>query len=203
MYLLLEPTEVCIYARIIFEANLAAGIGKGFVTYYLARPNTTVIAAVRDVSSEQAKQLDTLSRGNGTRLIIVLLDANSATSAAQAASEIQTTHRVDHIDVVIANAGICNSSGPVLDVDERDMYAHFEVNTMGPLRLFQAMAPLLQEAMAPKFVYISTQLASIGGIGQTPTLTVAYGISKAAGNYLVRKIHAENEHLIALSFDPG
>lgn len=182
---------------------MAAGIGKGFVTYYLARPNTTVIAAVRDVSSEQAKQLDTLSRGNGTRLIIVLLDANSATSAAQAASEIQTTHRVDHIDVVIANAGICNSSGPVLDVDERDMYAHFEVNTMGPLRLFQAMAPLLQEAMAPKFVYISTQLASIGGIGQTPTLTVAYGISKAAGNYLVRKIHAENEHLIALSFDPG
>lgn len=182
---------------------MVAGIGKGFVTYYLARPNTTVIAAVRDVSSEQAKQLHTLSRGNGSRLIIVLLDANSGTSAAQAASEIQIKHRVDHIDVVIANAGVCNSWGPVLEVDESDMYSHFEVNTMGPLRLFQSMAPLLQKARIPKFVYISTQLASIGGIGQTPTLTVAYGISKAAGNYLVRKIHAENEHLIALLFDPG
>jgi norsolorinic acid ketoreductase len=133
----------------------------------------------------------------------VFLDANSATSATQAAAEIQIKHRIDHIDVVIANAGICSCWGPVLDVHERDMYAHFEVNTMGPLRLFQSMAPLLQKARIPKFVYISTQLASIGGIGQTPTLTVAYGISKAAGNYLVRKIHAENEHLIALSFDPG
>lgn len=173
------------------------------MTYYLPRPNTTVIAAVRDASSEQAKQLHTLSRGGGSHLIIVSLDANSAASAAQAASEIQIHHHINHIDIVIANAGISNSWGPVLEVDESDMYPHFEVNAMGPLRLFQAMAPLLQKARRPKFIYISTQLASIGGIGQTSSMTVAYGVSKAAGNYLVRKIHAENEHLIALSLDPG
>lgn len=173
------------------------------MTYYLARPNTTVIAAVRDVSSEQAKQLHTLSRGNESHLIIVSLDADIAASTAQTASEIQIKHHIDHLVIVIANAGICNSWGPVLEVDESDMYNHFEVNTMGPLRLFQAMAPLLQKARTPKFVYISTQLASIEGIGQTPILTIAYGISKAAGNYLVRKIHAENAHLIALAFDPG
>lgn len=173
------------------------------MTYYLARPNTTVIAAVRDVSSEQAKLLRTLTKGNGSRPIIVSLDAVIAASTAQTASEILIKHHIDHLDIVIANAGICNSWGPVQEVDESDMYTHFEVNTMGPLRLFQAMAPLLQKARTPKFVYISTQLASIGGIGQTPTLTVAYGISKAAGNYLVRKVHAENEHLIALVFDPG
>lgn len=181
----------------------AAGIGKGFVTYYLARPNTTVIAAVRDTSSQQAKELHILENGNESHLIIVSLDANSTASAAHAASEIQIKHHIDHIDIVIANAGICNSWGPVLEVDESDMYTHFEVNAMGPLRLFQAMAPLLQKARTPKFIYISTQLASIEGIGQTSSMTVAYGISKAAGNYLVRKIHAENEHLIALLFDPG
>lgn len=199
MYLLLV-----VYAqKIVFKANSATGIGKGFVTYYLARPNTTVIAAVRDVSFEQAKQLHTLRRGNGSHLIIVSLEADIAVNTAQTASEIQIKHHIDHLDMVIANAGICSSWGPVLEVGESDMYNHFEVNIMGPLRLFQAMAPLLQKARTPKFVYISTQLASIEGIGQTPTLTVAYGISKAAGNYLVRKIHAENEHLIALAFDPG
>lgn len=173
------------------------------MTYYLALPNTTVIAAVRNASSELAKELRTLENGNESYLIIVSLDTNSAASAAQAASEIQIKHHIDQIDIVIANAGICNSWGPVLEVDESDMYTHFEVNTMGPLRLFQAMAPLLQKARRPKFVYISTQLASIGGIGQTSSMTVAYGISKAAGNYLIRKIHAENDHLIALLFDPG
>lgn len=181
----------------------AVGIGKGFVTYYLARPNTTVIATVRDASSEKAKELDTIKKGDGSRLIIVSLSADSAASAAAAASEIQTKHHIGHIDIVVANAGICNSWGPVLEVDESEMVTHFEVNTMGPLRLFKATAPLLQKARTPKFIYISTLLASIGEIGQIPTLTGAYGMSKAAGNYLVRKIHAENGHLIALSFDPG
>ncbi|RDW86898.1 SDR family oxidoreductase [Aspergillus mulundensis] len=182
---------------------MLTGIGKGLVTHYLAHPDTTVIATVRDPTSAKAKELYTLPRGNGSRLVIVALTADSPTSAADAASEIQTAHQIEHIDVVIANAGICEHWGPLVEAAESDVLSHFEVNTLGPLRLFKAMAPLLQKAAAPKFIYISTLLASIGGVGQMVTLTGPYGMSKAAGNFLVRKIHAENEHLVTLSIDPG
>lgn len=89
---------------------------------------------------------------------------------------------------------------------DEDVLSHFEVDTLGPLRLFRAVAPLLlrKASSTPKFVYISTLLASIGEIEQmSSSLTAAYGMSKAAGNYLVKKIEAENKHLIALSIDPG
>lgn len=36
-----------------------------------------------------------------------------------------------------------------------------------------------------------------------PVPMSAYGVSKAAAHYLVRKIHFENEGLIAFALDPG
>lgn len=173
------------------------------MAHYLAQPDNTVIGTVRDVLSEQAKDLSTLPKGLGSRLIVVPLSVDNPSSAAQAASEIQTQHHIEHLDIVIANAGICNHWGPVLEMADSDVLSHFEVNTLGPLRLFQALAPLLQKAGTPKFVYISTLLASIREIERMPSLTAAYGMSKVAGNYLVKKIDAENEHLIAFSMDPG
>ncbi|KAJ5137956.1 NADP(+)-dependent dehydrogenase [Penicillium atrosanguineum] len=189
--------------RVILVTGANRGIGRSLVAHYLAQPDTTVIGTVRDISSEKAKELSTLPNGNGSSMIVVPLHVDSPSSAAEAASEIQTQHHIQHIDIVIANAGICNHWGPVQEMADSDVVSHFEVNTLGPLRLFKAMAPLLQRASTPKFVYISTLLASILGIEQMPSLTAAYGMSKAAGNYLVKKINAENKYLITLSVDPG
>jgi norsolorinic acid ketoreductase len=86
---------------------------------------------------------------------------------------------------------------------DSDVLSHFEVNALGPLRLFRAISPLLRKASVPKFAYISTALASIHMIEQIPSLTAAYGMSKVAGNYLVKKIDAENNEFIALLIDPG
>ncbi|KAL4907941.1 hypothetical protein BDW74DRAFT_148272 [Aspergillus multicolor] len=190
-------------SQVVLVTGATRGIGKGLVTHYLARPSTTVIATVRDPTSANATALNSLPRGHDSRLIIVALTADSPTSAATTASEIQDAHGITHIDIVIANAGICEHWGPVLDATEADILAHFQVNTLGPLRLIQATAPLLAKAAAPKFIYISTLLASIGGVGQLVSLTGPYGMSKAAGNFLVRKIHDENEQLVTLAVNPG
>lgn len=171
--------------------------------HYLARPDTTVIASVRDTTSAKAKELELLQKGKSSRIIIVELAADDSYSAEKAATKIRTQHQIEHIDIAVANAGICDHWGPIAEVTEQDVTSHFEVNTLGPLRLFKSMAPILQKARAPKFIYISTLLASIGGIGNMFTLTGPYGMSKAAGNFLVRKIHAEDDHLITLSVDPG
>ena len=180
-----------------------AGIGRGLTAHYLAQTDTTVVATVRDVSSENAKDLNKLSKGDGSVLIVVQLSADSPSGATEAVFEIQTQHRIGHVDIAIANAGICNHWGPVQEMADADVLSHFEVNTLGLLRLFRAVAPLLQKANTPKFAYISTLLSSIHEIEQIPSLTAAYGMSKAAGNYLVKKIDAENKYLIALPVDPG
>ncbi|KAI9371437.1 hypothetical protein BJX61DRAFT_511550 [Aspergillus egyptiacus] len=192
-------------SQVVLITGANRGIGKGLVAHYLARPNTTVIGTVRDVSAQQSQALQsTLQKGPDSRLILVALSASSASSAAAAASTIQTQHGITSIDVVIANAGICNHWGPVREMADTDALAHFDVNTLGPLRLFQAMEPLLLNAAAPKFVLISSLLASIQEIEKMPTtLTAAYGMSKAAGNYMVRKIDAESEQLVAVAIDPG
>ncbi|KAH1328001.1 hypothetical protein KXW89_006013 [Aspergillus fumigatus] len=189
--------------RVVLITGVNRGIGRGLAAHYLAQPGTTVIGTVRDNSSEKAKDLSKLPKGRGCDLIIVPLSVDNPSRVAEAASEIQTRHHIEHIDVVIANAGICNHWGPIQEMTDLDVLSHFAVNTLGPLRLFTAMAPLLQRASTPKFVYISTLLASIHAIEQMPSLTAAYGMSKVAGNYLVKKIDAENKHLITLSIDPG
>ncbi|KAL4911660.1 hypothetical protein BDW62DRAFT_59947 [Aspergillus aurantiobrunneus] len=190
-------------SQVVLVTGASRGIGKGLVGHYLARPDTTVIATVRDTTSVTAKELGSLQKGDGSRIIIVELIADNSHSAGTAAASIRTQHHIDHIDIVVANAGICDHWGPIVEVAEQGVTSHFEVNVLGPLRLFQAMAPLLQKARSPKFIYISTLLASIGGIGKMFTLTGPYGMSKAAGNFFVRKIHAEDDHLITLSIDPG
>jgi NAD(P)-dependent dehydrogenase (short-subunit alcohol dehydrogenase family) len=46
-------------------------------------------------------------------------------------------------------------------------------------------------------------VASIGDMGSLPLKSAAYGASKAAVNYIVRKIHFENPGLIAFPMSPG
>jgi norsolorinic acid ketoreductase len=53
------------------------------------------------------------------------------------------------------------------------------------------------------FVALSTGIGSIGGMGSLPVPAMAYGVSKCALNYIVRKIHFENEKLIAWVLSPG
>ena len=103
---------------------------------------------------------------------------------------------------MIANAAVQNNIfDKVADVDLAQVQEHISVNTIGTLVLFQAVLPLLQKASQPKFVLLRSSMGSTGGMQPLPIN--AYGVSKAAAHYLVRKIHFENEGLIAFVIDPG
>jgi len=65
------------------------------------------------------------------------------------------------------------------------------------------VVPLLKHAPKPVFVGITTGLASLGDMASLPVQSTAYGMSKAALNYAVRKIHFENEWLVAFVLSPG
>ena len=64
-----------------------------------------------------------------------------------------------------------------------------QVNTNGALVLFQAAYPLLKESKTPKFVAVSSVIGSITMAAQLPVNVYPYGASKAAINWIMRKLH--------------
>ncbi|KAM3075022.1 hypothetical protein ACMFMG_007517 [Clarireedia jacksonii] len=179
------------------------GLGRGLTEALLRRPNTTIIAGVRDLTSSTSQSLTTISTASGSRVIPILISSTDDSSPAKAVETLQNTHNITQIDTVIANAGISNYYGPASTTPLNEVRSHFEVNVVGVLALFQAVLPLLQKSSKPMFVALSTGIASIGAMEHIPVQATAYGISKVAVNYMVRKIHFENKDLISFAISPG
>ncbi|OBT94566.1 hypothetical protein VE01_07977 [Pseudogymnoascus verrucosus] len=179
------------------------GIGKGILSQVLSRPNTTVIAALRDISDSTATELAEVPVASGSKLIVVKVDASSDTDAQDAVESLQSQHGISHIDVVLANSGILTQWGPVSEVTPEDLRKHFEVNTIAPIKLFQATKSLLEKSENPRFFITSSTIASIGLMDTIPMPTIAYGLTKAAANYATSKIHFENPKISAVALHPG
>jgi norsolorinic acid ketoreductase len=92
---------------------------------------------------------------------------------------------------------------PALQTNVKSVREMFEVNTMGPLNLIQAFFPLLEKSSKPQFLVITSSIGSIGDMEKFPVPFFGYGLSKAAANYLVRKLHFENPTLTSMAFNPG
>lgn len=187
------------YNILVTGAN--RGLGLGLVKLYLARPNTTVIAAVRDPASSSAQALHKLTKDASSSLIPIRIDSISDTDPTNAATTLQKQHDIRHIDLVIANAGIATSFSKVSDVKIEDLHQHMEVNVYGAVRLYQAMLPLLDKAEAPKWVSMSSIAGSLAEM--VSVHNVQYGMSKAALNFVTAKIHSENQQLTTFAVHPG
>ncbi|KAL4981944.1 hypothetical protein BDW68DRAFT_183010 [Aspergillus falconensis] len=114
-------------------------------------------------------------------------------------------HEISQINVVVANARICNHYGPLVDMTDCDLWVHLEVNTFRLLRLFRALLPFLRASQHQlKSVYMPTELASLSRLEQNnASLTNAYGMSKAAGNCMSRRLYFEHEELTMFAVDPS
>ncbi|SPQ25537.1 9e8016d4-0dd3-4ae3-af2d-b2f82353f430 [Thermothielavioides terrestris] len=210
------------------------GLGLAMTTLLLARPHTTVIATSRKPADSLTALSTARSSSSSTihptsRLIPLLLDEaddaiSSATlparlaaaTTAAAAGGSSSSGPPLRLDVVIANAGSSAAFRDVLGTDPgADMVRDFEVNAVGPAKLFRAVWPLLERASAAgtaegqgegeghnkqagkeegkevggvgKFVLVSSSLGSIGLLDQESLPGVAYGMSKAAANWWAKK----------------
>lgn len=134
------------------------GIGRGLLESYLLRPNYTVIAANRDPSHPTSENLYSLPKADGTTLILIQIDATVPDHPAKAVQELQC-RGIDHIDLLIANAGVAYLWPKVRDVRTEDMQNHMFPNVYGVVWLFQAMLPLLKKAKKPVWVTIGSSAA--------------------------------------------
>ncbi|KAL2814907.1 hypothetical protein BDW59DRAFT_154100 [Aspergillus cavernicola] len=178
------------------------GIGRALVEAFLARPSTTIIAAVRNPEDAASQSLTSLPKGPNSNLIIVKIDSKSPTDPTTAIQTLED-HGINHLDIVIANAGISQGMSPVHSVPIDTIREHIDVNGLGPIYLYQAVYPLLKKSQKPIFVGVGSPLGSIGGMEQRPFPVAAYGPSKAILHWIVRKIHFENEEFISFVADPG
>src|ERR1700750_760152 len=142
-------------------------VAKGFHVFIGAR-NTK---AGRKAAEEIAKK-----SGQATFLEIDVADNDSVTTAAREFSNI-----ADHLDVLVNNAGIIvDGDEAILEISDDLFRKTLETNTLGPLRVTRAFAPLLRKSKAPRVINVSSgggQLTG-GADGWAP----AYCISKTALN---------------------
>ena len=178
------------------------GLGRAFVEQYLARPNHTVIGTVRDTNNATANELHALPTAKGSKLLLVKVEYTSTTDAAEAVKTLEAAG-VEKLDIVIANAGISGQQGPMETIDPKGLADVYLVNVVGPAILFLALKPLLDKSEAPKWMSISTALASLQDIDKYPMFRgFPYNGSKAALNHFTRSIHSET-NIIAFTISPG
>jgi norsolorinic acid ketoreductase len=185
-------------------ADHSPGIGRGILSTILARPNNIAIAAVRDPQATVSQGLKELPKGEGSSLHIVKIDNAVHTDAAAAIKDIEAAG-ISYIDTVVANAATCDAPSSVVDAKLDDVRRHLEINTISVLALFQATEPLLRKNKSgnPKFIALSSNLGSIGLVPYAFGPFYAYGVTKAALNYTIRRIHVESDWLTATSLQPG
>jgi norsolorinic acid ketoreductase len=182
-----------------------SGIGKGLLSAYAARPNTLAIAAIRDgPDSEAARALTSLPVGPGSKVVVAKYDASSRTAALELVSFVKSSHNVESLDVVVANAGILKHFGPAKQASAETISEHFEINTLAPILLYQATQELLSASkQTPKFFFISSSIGSNGLQDHYPLTMLAYGMSKSALNWAASRIHREEDRIVVVAMQPG
>ena len=186
---------------VYFVTGCNRGIGLAVTQQLAARPNTLVFATARDPS--RADKLQQLAKQHSNvRIVQLAVTSDEEHTAAARLVEAEA----GRVDVVLANAGICQNEAmvPTERMTVEAIREHHEVNTLGPVRLFTAFYPLLTRSADPKFVVVSTAAGSIGYASKASGLLAAqYGSSKAAVNFLVRRIAVEHADLTAFPLHPG
>jgi NAD(P)-dependent dehydrogenase (short-subunit alcohol dehydrogenase family) len=180
----------------------------------MAAPPTVVITgANRGLGLEFAKQL-------GARGYHVIGTARSPETATELKATGASVEQLDvaesasvrafaerlgdqPIDILINNAGILVSEGGIEEIDVDSIARSYEVNSLGPMRVTQALLPNLRSGTRKLVVQISSTMGSIArndGGGY-----YAYRSSKAALNMLNRSLahELEDEGFVCVVLHPG
>ncbi|KAI0883617.1 NAD(P)-binding protein [Annulohypoxylon maeteangense] len=189
----ISPTTV-----LISGAN--RGLGKGLLTRYLAKPNHIAIAANRNPENATSKALAELPKGQGSRLVVVKLDASIEADAAKAVKQL-IAHGVDHLDIVISNAGVSYAWPKVSDITTEELQGHLIPDLFGLVWLYQATHRLLKKSMDPKWITIGTVAAKLEE--QPPIPNAAYATSKVAAHWVTKRINQEEDWITAFVIHPG
>ncbi|KAK7741927.1 hypothetical protein SLS62_010862 [Diatrype stigma] len=148
---------------VVVITGAGRGIGNALTRAYVARPNCTVVGSIRDDTAQGVAELKASPKGEGSRLLLVKIESSLPTDATAAVEEMEAAG-INHIDILIPNAGISPALEPIETVDLAVVASTFQVNALGPLSLYQACHKLLTKSTNVKFVPITSAAGTIGGM---------------------------------------
>ncbi|KAI0386116.1 NAD(P)-binding protein [Hypomontagnella monticulosa] len=175
--------------KVVLISGANRGLGKGLLERYLARPNHIVIAANRNPEHPTSKALDELPKGQGSRLVVIKIDASIESDAAEGIGKL-ISQGIEHLDIVISSAG--------------ELLGHLTPDLFGMIWLYQATLPLLKLSANPKWITIGSVGAKIEDLREQPPIpNAAYATSKIAAHWLTKRMNHEEEWLTAFVLHPG
>jgi len=174
--------------RIALVTGANRGIGLEIVRQ-LSRQGLTAVLASRDLAKGRAAAASLSSAAPEPP--VVALDVTEPVSIRSAVAEV--LDRYGRIDVLVNNAGILKEGfspqdSSVFDVPVDLVVLTYLTNTVGPLRLIQAVAPGMRERGYGRIVNLSSGAGQLADMGSG---FPAYRMSKAALNALTRLTSAE------------
>jgi len=180
---------------------LITGANKGIgheVARQLAAKGCHVFVGARNAKAgRKAAEKIAKKCGKATFLELDVADSDSVTTAAR-----ELSNSEDHLDVLVNNAGIIvDGDDAILEISDDLFRSTLETNTLGPLRVTRAFAPLLRKSKAPRVINVSSGSGQLtgGADGWAP----AYSISKTALNGLTSQLSAALPKFAVNSVCPG
>ncbi len=166
---------------VILVTGANRGIGLALVKAYASRRDK-VFACIR--ASSDRLELDAFAKTAPQWVEVIEMDVSDAAEIGRARRRLEA----QPIDVLINNAGV---SGPeqqtATDMDFDGLIETLNINTIAPLRVATAFLPNVKAAKG-KIITLSSQM---GQVQSASTDSLAYRVSKAAVNKLMRGLAAE------------
>lgn len=182
--------------KTFFITGCNRGIGLG-LTKAILQKGHRVIGTCRN--PEGARDLWELESDYGDRLQIFDMDVTNDDSVKAVVKRLPSDTM---IDVLINNAGVMKGrDSRINEISLSMMEETLRVNTLGPIRVTQALMPLLLNAMEPVIAHISSKMGSIadnqsGG-------SYVYRISKTALNMFNKSLSIEVPQAVCVVLHPG
>jgi NAD(P)-dependent dehydrogenase (short-subunit alcohol dehydrogenase family) len=112
------------------------------------------------------------------------------------------------LDVLVSNAGVLGSTGPVAETTADDVREVYETNVFGVVRVSHAFLPLLAESDAPVVVNVSSGMGSLGRTTdperiESTIVGLPYPSSKSALNMLTSQYAKAYPGMRINAVDPG
>ena len=185
-------------ADVALVTGAARGIGFESCRQLLAR-GYTVVGCPR---TEASDELDRLAQQHPDRMFRIPMDVGDDASVARAAAEVGRV--VDHVDLLVNNAGIYpEDDGGLERLELQKLIEAFDVNALGALRVTRAMLPLLRKGSGKRVIQVTSLMGSMGD--NSSGGSYAYRMSKAALNMANRNLAHElgHEGFLCLAVHPG
>jgi NAD(P)-dependent dehydrogenase (short-subunit alcohol dehydrogenase family) len=168
--------------RVAVITGASRGIGRA-VARHFAREGAQIVAISRSVGGLEELD-DELRALGGPPALLVPLDLAALDRIDPLGPQLY--QRFGHVDILVANAALLGTLGPIGHHDPKLWEEVFQVNVHANWRLIRTLDPLLRRAEAGRAIFVTS-----GAATRPMAYWAAYCASKAALDQMVRVWAAE------------